>query len=112
MRGLRAGQRLRHGRAMRQCHNTTNSAICALERRMLLSGVALTDSAAVQVDDALSALSVEFSAYKAGGKSGEFHSQNKSLQIAGVRVAIEAAGEDPAALKGDLEKLHLRGGAA
>src|SRR4051812_3424772 len=82
-----------------------------LESRLLLTGVALTDAGANVVDEALSAVSAEFSSYKAAGKKGVFRSQKHGLHIDGVRVAIEGAAEDAGALRNQLAKLHLRGGA-
>src|SRR6185295_9848964 len=83
----------------------------SLERRLLLAGVALTDAGANVVDESLWAVAAEFSSYKAAGKKGIFQSRNRGLHIDGARVAIEAAAEDTGALRSELVKLHLRGGA-
>src|SRR5205085_11633060 len=67
-----------------------------------------TDPAADLIGDALSAVSAEFNSFKAAKKSGPFQSSNKSLHIDGARIAIEAAADDPAALKNSLNALRFR----
>ncbi|HEV8291249.1 MAG TPA: S8 family serine peptidase, partial [Tepidisphaeraceae bacterium] len=79
----------------------------ALEPRLLLSANPL-DPAADRLGAALSGVSAEFISFRSSKKSGPFRASNKLLHIAGNRIAIEAAADDPAALKTALTALRFQ----
>jgi len=84
------------------------SALChALEPRLLLAANP-ADSGAGRIGADLSAVSAEFVSFKAAKRRGAFQSANKLLHIADARIAIEAASDDPAALKNALNALRFR----
>src|SRR3954468_10070139 len=83
-------------------------ALCqALEPRLLLAADPL-DPAGQRLGHDLSALSAEFISFKTSKKPGPFRPSNPLLHIADNRIAIEAAADDPAALKKALKPLKVR----
>ena len=85
-------------------------AVCqALEPRLLLAANPL-NPAADRLGAALSGVSAEFISFKSSKKTGPFRASNHLLHIADKRIAIEAAADDPAALKSALTSLRFRRG--
>src|SRR4030095_14725870 len=66
------------------------------------------DPAGDRLGGALSAVSVEFNSFKAAKKPGPFRASNPLLHIADNRIAIEAAADDPVALKNSMTPLLFR----